>query len=463
MVALTFPKSSSPGARPGEGGGRLVNVFWALDGERPALVPAPGLEPFSAVAQGPRGFLLVGSLLFVAVKDGLYTVNAGGVATFVGTLSGSAPVTMARNNRSPSPDIVIVTEDGPYVATTTTIGDYPDPDAGTPTSVAFLDGYFLFSYGDGTIRASGLNTTDLNDQSFTKAESHPDGVIRGITKNGQYIALGPTSTEFYSNASTQPFPLARAEVSDTGLFGRWAVAGFEDGWDRPWFSVASDRTVCRWDGYTPTRVSTREVERSIATITDADSLRMCVYGFGGNAVVSLSGPNWTWEYHVAANRWFERESYGQKRWRAERSVNAFNRWLVGDLRSTSVLAISETTRREGSDPLVCTMEAIGPTFPQGARLGDLRVEMSTGQGRAEGLDPIETDPRALISWSLNGGPMGTAVERSIGRQGQFGQAVTVTSLGRARGAGVRLRIEVADPVPFSLYGADLGRLAQRKG
>lgn len=464
MVALTFPKSSSPGARPGEGAGRLVNCFWALDGERAALVPAPGLVPFSVVAQGPRGFLLVGSLLYVAVKDALYTVNAAGVATLVGVLSGSDPVTMARNNRSPSPDVVIVSEDGAFVATTSGVSDYPDPDVNTPTSVAFLDGYFLFSYGDGTIRASGLNTTDLNDQSFTKAESKPDGLIRGITKNGQYIALGPTSTEFYSNAGTQPFPLARAEVSDTGLFGKWAVAGFEDGWDRPWFSVASDRTVCRWDGYTPTRVSTREVERSIAGITDPNSLRACVYGFGGNAVVSLSGPNWTWEYHVAANRWFERESYGAKRWRAERSVNAFNRWLVGDLRSTGIMAISETARREGSDPLVCTMEAIGPTFPQGARLDDLRVEISTGQGRAEGLDPIETDPTVTISSSLDGGAdFRNPVPRSMGRQGEFGRTVRVGSLGRARGAGVRVRVEVADPVPFSLYGADLGRLGMRKG
>lgn len=469
MVALTFPKSSSPGARPGEGAGRLVNCFWALDGERPALVPAPGLVPFSVVAQGPRGFLLVGSQLYVAVKDALYTVNAAGTATLVGVLSGSDPVTMARNNRSPSPDVVIVSEDGAFVATGSGVSDYPDPDVGTPTSVAFLDGYFLFSYGDGTIRATGeapnpLNSTVINTESRANAESHPDGVLRGIAKDGQYIALGSASTEFWTNAKTDPFPLARAEVRDTGLFSRWAVAGFEAGWDRPWFSVASDRTVCLWNGYTPTRVSTREVERSIAGITDPNSLRMCVYGFGGNAVVSLSGPNWTWEYHVAANRWFERESYQSKRWRAERSVNAFGRWLVGDLRSTSIMAIDEGARREGPDPLVQTMEGIGPTFPQGARLDDLRVEISTGQGKAEGLDPIETDPTASISWSLDGGgTWGNPLPRPLGRQGEFGRTVRVGSLGRARGAGVRVRIEIADPVPTSLYGADLGRLGMRKG
>lgn len=469
MVALTFPKSSTPGAYPGEGAGRLINVYAFADGERQAFGSVPGLVPFSLVASGPRGFLLVGNQLYAAVKDALYSVDATGTATLVGPFSGSDLVTMARNNRANTPDRVIVNEDGAFIITANGVADYPSPIVGTPTSVAFMDGYFLFSYGDGTIRATGTaatptNTTEMNDQSYTKAESHPDGVMRGIVKSGQYIALGSSSTEFYTNAATSPFPLARAEVVDTGLFGKWAVAGFEDGWDRPWFSVASDRTVCRWDGYTPTRVSTREVERSIAGVADPNSLRMCAYGFGGNAVISLSGPNFTWEYHVTSNRWFERQSYGQTRWRGERSVNAFGRWLVGDLRTANIMAISETTRREGPDPLVCVMEGIGPTFPRGARLNDLRIEITTGQGRADGLDPVETDPSVQILCSLDGGgSFGVPVRRSIGRQGQFGRAVTVGSLGRARGAGVRVRCEVSDPVRFSMFGADLGQIAQRKG
>lgn len=469
MVALTFPKSSTPGRAPGEGAGRLLNVYSFANGDRVALGPAPGLVPFSTVGQGPRGFLLVGNLLYVAVRDALYTVNSAGKATLVGVLSGSAPVTMARNNKAPSPDIVIVTENGAFVTNGKTISDYPDPDVGTPTSVAFLDGYFLFSYGDGTIRSTGenpnpLNSTVINAESFAKAESHPDGIVRGIVKSGQYVALGQASTEFYANADRSPFPLARAEVVDTGLFGPWAVAGFEPGWDRPWFSVAADRTVRRWDGYTATPISTREVERSIATVNDPTTLRMCVYGFGGNAVVSLSGSNFTWDYHLASGQWFERESYGRKRWRGDRSVNAFGRWLVGDTQSSAVMAIDEDARREGDSPMICIWEGEGPTFPRGARLNDLRIDITTGQGEAGGLEPIETDPTVDIAWSLDGGYVyGTAVKRSIGRQGEYGRTVRVGSLGRARGAGVFVRLEVSDPVPFVFYGADLGQIAQRRG
>lgn len=465
MVALTYPKSSTPGPRPGEGAGRLVNVYAFFDGDEPTIGPAPGLVPFALVAAGPRGFLkLSDAILYVAVTDALYSVSAAGVAMLVGGLPGSQPVTMARNNRSPSPDVAIVAEGNAYVTNGTTVTDYPDADVGSPTSVTFLDGYFVFSYGDGTVRATGLNTTDINDQSFTKAEAKPDGVARVITKAGQIAALGQGSVEFLSNAGTQPFPFARAEVSDTGLFGPWAVAGFEDGWDRPWFMVASDRTVGRWDGYTFTRISTRDVERSIAGITVPSTLRMLVYTFAGNAVVSLSGPGFTWDYHVASGLWFERESHGLKRWRAQCSVNAFGRWLVGDTLSANVMAVSETARREGDEPLVCTMDGRLDAFPNGFRLNDLRLDLSTGQGREEGIDPIETDPCAMVSWSLDaGGSFGTPVRRSLGRQGQFARAVTVGSLGRAKGKGVTVRTVIADPVPFTLKGGDLGRVKTRKG
>lgn len=465
MPSLVYPKSSTPGARPGEGAGRLVNVFTFLDGEEATMGPAPGLVPFALVGSGPRGFLRISdALLYVAVADTLYSVNSSGTAAIIGNLPGASPVTMARNNRPLAPDVVIIAEGTPFITNGTTVSDYPDPDVGSPTSVTFLDGYFIFTYGDGTIRSSGLNTTDINDQAFTKAEAKPDGAIRGIVKGSQFIALGPSSAEFYSDTGTIPFPFTRTEVVDTGLFGQWAVAGFEDGWDRSWFMVASDRTVGRWDGYTFTRISTRDVERSIAGVADPSTLRMVVYAFAGNAVVSISGPMFTWDYHVASGLWFERESDGLPRWRARCSVNAFGRWIVGDTLSSNIMTVSEAARTEADAPLVCTMDGRLDAFPNGVRLNDLRLDISTGQGRAEGETVPEGDPCALISWSLDaGGHFSAPVRRSIGRQGEFGRAVTVGSLGRSRGNGVTVRTVIADPVPFVLKGASVGRVATRKG
>ena len=459
MVAIPFPTSSTPGARPGEGAGRLVNVYAFKEGTEIAYGSVPGLTPFATVGATPRGSLaLTTSTLYTATKDILHKVTSAGTVADIGPLQGSGLVTMARNNKAPSPDVVIVTENGAFTTDGLSVSDYADADVGNPNSVSFLDGYFLFTYGDATIRASNLNTTALNSESFTKAEARPDGLLRGIVKGRQFIALGPSSTEFYDNAGTAPFPLSRSEVVDTGLFGPWAVAGFEDGWDKAWLMVASDGTVRRWDGYTPTVVSTRDVERSISTVTDSTKLTALVYTFGGNSVFSLSGPGFTWDYHLNIGEWFERESYQSPRWRGQTSVKAFGKWLVGDLSSTSLMAINENARKEGSQPLICIGEGYLPSFPNGARVGGLTMNFSTGQGNNQIVAS-----EVLLSWSFDGnGHFSTPLVRSLGQQGEYARAVTVTSLGRARGKGVRLRWEVSAPFPFTFRGADLGRTSPRK-
>lgn len=462
-AAIPFPLSSTPGSRPGEGAGRLINCFAFKDGDAVLYGPVPGLTPFALTGLGPRGSLLVGATLYVAVTDALLKVTADGVVTNVGPLQGSGLVTMARDNRAPSPDIVIVTENGAFVTDGASVSDYPDADVGSPNSVSFLDAYFLFTYGNATIRASGINDTGINDQSFTKAEAKPDGLLRGIVKGRQFIALGQASTEFYDNAGLIPFPLQRSEVVDVGLFGPWAVAGTDDGWDKPWLMVASDGTVRRWDGYAPTIVSTRDVERSIATVADPDTLEAMVTTYGGNSVWSLSGPDFTWDYHINAGQWFERESYGLKRWRGRTSVKAFGKWLVGDIQSATLMALDEAARTEGASPLVVTAEGWLKSYPAGFRVNDLYLQFSTGQGREDGKAPIETDPRVSVSWSLDGGGRwGQPLLRSMGRQGQYGRNVRVGQLGLARTSGVKVRWSISDPVPFAFMGGTLPKPSERR-
>ncbi|MDR7037401.1 hypothetical protein J2X36_002148 [Methylobacterium sp. BE186] len=465
LVSVPFPTSSTPGARPGEGKGRLVNTYAFKDGDEIVYGAVPGLVAGAVVGSGPRGGLLVGNTLYWAVSGSLVSLTGlNGPATTVGALPGDDLITAARNNRQPTPDVVFVADGNAFTTDGTTVSDYPDPDLGSVNSVSFLNGSFYFTKGDGTIIASGLNSTDINTLATAKAEAKPDGLLRGIVKGRQFIALGPTSTEFWDDVGSTPFPLARSEVVDTGLFGSHAVAGFEDGWDKAWFMVASDGTVRRWDGYTPTPISTRAVERSIASVSNRNALTACVYTFGGNSVLSLSGPDWTWEYHVNVGEWFERESYGLSRWRAQTSVNAFGRWIVGDTLSDRLMAVSEPARREGDDPLVCVMEGYLATAPATARLGRLRLHFSTGQGREEGTDPIETDPKVLVSWSGNGGAAySVPVARSLGRQGQYARVIGVTSLGRAKHQGLRLRLAISDPVSFAFKRADLPDVIVRRG
>lgn len=453
MPELVFPKSSSGRTLPGQGEGRLINVCTTLEGETAVLIPAPGLVSWGTVGPMPRGMMADGSTVYVAVSGSLYTIGLGGLATLAGALVGDENVTMARNNRDPIADRVVVTDTGAFVMTPSSVMPYPDADVGNPNSVSFLDAYFLFTYGDGTIRASELNSTAISTISNVKAEAKPDGLLRSVVKDRQFIAFGPGSTEFYSNAGTQPFPLARDEVRDVGLFGRWAVAGHESGWDRPLFMVAADGSVRRWDGYTATRVSTNAVERDILAVQNRDRVEACVYTFGGTGVLSISGPKFTWDLHVDSGQWFERRSYGLDRWRASKSAYAFNRWLVGDIASNQVLAVQASARTELADPVVCSAEGMAMAK---ARLSRLSLRFSTGQGREGAVSVPEEDPRVMIDCSLDGGASyGSKVERSLGRQGEYSRQIKVTSLGRSPMHPARVRWTVSDPVSFQFLGGSV--------
>ncbi|MGX7706313.1 hypothetical protein [Methylobacterium sp. Gmos1] len=470
MVAVPFPTSSAPGAIPGEGNGRLVNTRVRKDGTAVRWYPVPGLDVIAQPkAPTPRGGLVVGASLYLVREDLIFVLRSDGRFARVGTLDGSKPVTMVRNNRSPVPDVVAVTDVGAFVVTQTGVQDYPGDVIATPNSVSFLDGYFLFTYADGTIRASGTtaeptNTTAMSDQSYTRAEAKPDGLLRGTVSAGQFFAWGQSSVEVYDDAGTAPFPLVRSAVIPVGLYGPYCVAGFEDGWDRQQVFVAADGTVRRLSGYQPEIVSTRAVERFIASAPSPESLRACVYTDGGDAIWALSSPRGTWEFNSTTGEWNERVSRGLSRWRAETSIRFGNRWILGDRVNGDVLALNSAGRREAGDTITSRIESVPmSSFPNRTRVTGLDVDISTGQGKAAGTDPIETDPSCLISWSHDGGmAWSNALQRRIGPPGVGGQRVSVGDLGRTTREGLRVAIEVSDPVAFVLKGADLPRIAARK-
>jgi len=473
MAAIQFPQSSSPGERPGEGQGRLVNAMAVADGTEPAWDNVPGLTAVADLGRGgPRGFLVAGPLLYVAARDRLFFMNGNLAPTaLIRGLPGEQPVSMARNNKAPRPDVVAVTENGAFVVSPDgfSVVDYPDDTVGFPTDVAELNGYFIFAYQDATIRATGEGATPqnslvLNDLSKTIDQSRGGAIIRGVVKDGVYIAFKANSMSFYRDVGTSPFPLARAtEPVDVGLYGKWAVAGNDAGWDGPLFWIAQDGSLRRLAGYQPQRVSWRPFELAVSRTMDRSAIRMCVYTFEGNSILSISGPDWTWEYNVTTERWHERESYGLKRWRAQFSVNAFNRWLLGDTLSTSLLTLAPQSRQEVGNPLVWSVEGRMTEFPINTVVPTFHLDISTGEGREFAASEPGRNPRVGVSWSLDaGGTFSEPLLREIGRQGHRALSVRVNPRVRAREQGFTVRLEISDPVDFLMRGAVAPVLGGRK-
>jgi hypothetical protein len=464
MPSIEFPAGTRPGRTPQESGGRLINCYGEPLGQDGLVVRrVPGLRRWATSPMGGyRGSILVGSTLYAAFEGEVNQFDSAGATDPAGSLAGTGKVFFARNNHVdlgvPAPQVVAVTEVGAFVLEAgPSWAAYPDGDL--PASVAgvtFLDGYFFFWTPDGRMIASAINGQAIDALDIATAESSPDGLRRLVPFDGQLIAMGAQSLEFWSgnppNASA--FPFNRIAVAQRGLASPWAVTGFEPGFGKVLAWVGDDNAVHVLSGYQPQRISTDDLDRLIEAVADKSTIEMFCYVAGGHSCVVVRCPAWTWVFDLATQKWHERRSYLVDTWRAMgNSVFAFGKWLVGDA-GDGLHEVTEGVQREDGAPLVFQAEDKGSrAFPQRFRVSEAHFALVPGVGDASGLEPIETNPVAHIHWSDDGGAnWSQPVTRELGRQGHTHQRISVYRAGVTGPWGRRWRVEVFDPVYAGLLG-----------
>jgi hypothetical protein len=461
---IPFPVQTAPGAKPQEAGGRIVNGYVEQLGPqapgKTVLRRGPGLVNFGTSARtGFRGSILVNGILYSAFNGKLEKwTSAGGASVNVGNLNGTKRGFFAANNNT-TPDKVFVDPDGNIATFTPTAvtNSYPDGDLPSCNSVDTLDGYLVFTTGDGRAFATDLNSTAVNALSFGKAESKPDGLVRVITWSGRLILFGTQTAEVWTDQGTTPFPFARSGIVPRGLAGPYCVSGYEDGFSRGPIFVGDDSCVYKLDGYTPTKVSTADIDGLIEAVSDKTTLEATSYISRGHAFWQLSCPAWTWVLDITTSQWFQKDSYLVNRSRISGAINAFNLWLTGDAQSGNIQSIVTSVYDEVGNPLRLRIES-GPTktFPSGTVVGRADFYFATGVGIATGHDPDQTDPDVEISWSDDGITWSNPILRKLGRQATPMQLISLVSCtGRAGWQGRRWRLDISASVYASFMFATM--------
>jgi hypothetical protein len=462
-VDIPFPTSTSPGLRSSEGAGRLVNCYAEPIGEggraNATRHRSPGLTNFGTTTRsGCRGFIEVSGTLYAAFGSQLEKFSSsGGASTNVGALNGTKKGFFARNNAA-TPDKVFVDPDGniyTFTPSATTSGF--DADLPSANSVCSIDGYLVFTIGDGRAFATDLNAVTVNALSFGKAEAKPDGLTRGIVWGGRLLLCGPQTIELWTDQGLSPFPFARSEVIPRGLAGPYCITGFEDSFSKGVFWVADDNTVCQLNGYTPVKISTPDLDGLIERVSDKTELEMCSYISRGHAFIELSSTTWTWVYNINNQKWHERKKYLGTRSRITQTYYAFSKWLCGDTETGNVQQITNTAALDVTSPLVCEVwsEPV-QKFPARVRVATAWFDFAVGVGEASGTDPIATDPTVEISWSDDGGQTFHAPrQRKLGRQSLGLSRVRINQCGQTGSQGRIWKVTMSDPVHFGLMGGQM--------
>jgi len=323
---------------------RMVNLFPEAvpegSGGKEAgfLLRCPGLRLLATVGDGPiRGLWVTNGVAYLVSGSEFYSLNTSWVATLIGSVSGSGPVSMADNGTQ----IFIACNPDSYIYNTSTaaLAQITDTDFPGAGSVGYLDGYFVFNEPN-TQKfwvTSLLDGTSVDPLDFASAEGYPDDVIALIVDHREIFLFGTTSVEVWYDAGTPDFPLARIQGAfmEVGCEAAYSVAKL----DNSVFWLGSDARgrgiVYRANGYTPARISTNAVEyaiQSYGNITDAIAY---TYQQDGHPFYVLIFPSAeaTWVYDVSTQLWHERAAFENGQFTRHRSncQTSFNdEIVVGD-------------------------------------------------------------------------------------------------------------------------------------
>lgn len=497
VIPLTLPTSSVPARFSMEGNSRLVNCYVEpTDGAKAqqTIYAASGLDldmtvPNGGTASGPTGIrcmLVTDDYLYTVGGRKLTATDKFGVKTTILTLPGDGDVFMARNRRSPTPQVGLVS-DGVYrVITGTTIATVTDPDLPPPTAISVIDGYFLLPTTFDRVFITGEDdATTISALDFGKAQKQPDATIYALGGERDAVIFGENSIEWWNDSpdGTGNFPFVPVANINLGCSGAKTVIQL----DRAIAWLANDGTARLMDGYSGKRISDHPQERDFAKAQGT------VYGFGfndtstGHAWLVWRCETWAWAYNLRTGLWNElEETHTRTSWRGCNAVRWQGKTLVGDYEDGRIYRVDYGVDTWGGEAF--TMEinlASAHVFPRKMRLNTVYVDAVTGVGKASRYvttsllmawaslpfqwagtgamqwgntarnDP-DADPMLMLATSADGGKtFGSNRHISLGRSGDRIKRLRSYRFGQFGAQGCTLKLSCSASVARAISGVSI--------
>lgn len=446
---------------------RLVNLYAEIapPGARSKITlrSTPGLQITNSFGAGPILAMSadISGRVFVASGTRFSRLNAtsvddlGDIGSPTATYSSVVAVTIAVG----ATQVVVCVPPRAYAARIDEMVLHPitgtvnSPFPGA-SSVAYLDGYFVFTADEDSTRffvANLLDPMTFDALDFTYSDAAPNVIRRVVTHLGRLWFMGDNAIEIWYNSGDLDFPLRRdfGGVIPYGVMNTKSVAIC----DGSVFWLASNGMVMRNDGYKAARVSSHAIETKIHNylglsghpswgIVTAFSFTEDGHPFYALTLSKPNDPGLTLLLDCATKLWHERSSDpgGNGRWRPNCAAVSGH---VGDSVSGFVFQIDPASSQEaGVDvPRI----AVSPPIWNGTR----RAFMDRLEVVAElGGNPMRLDwtDDYGATWKGNRTLSVSGKRAATDRLGSFyDRTLRLSTTGRVRIFGVDAKIESAAP------------------
>ncbi len=421
------------------------------------LYGTPGLTLYYDFGyETSRGMFSVGDLLYTVHGSSVYSRSLSNVLTTVGTLgTTSGPVSMAWNGTQ----LMIVdgvdgwTSTSGGTLTKITDGQFPL----NPTSVCFLNGYFVVSDAN-TGRfywSSLLDGTAWDALDFATAESSPDNLVRVAADHGELYLFGQKTTEIWVLSGD-----AATWTRLGGAAAEWGLAAYStlaQSGDSGLMFLAQNRLgetqVIRMDGYSATVLSDPAVSHAINAESNLQSATAFSYMIDGHPFYQLNLTASSFLYDGLSQVWsiVSSGSTGARHYAQYRASFA-QKPYVSDYRNGNVYLLDKLAYTDNAEPII--REVVGRhvfTDYELRAVLELQVDFEEGVGLTAGQG---VNPQAMLQISKDGGhTWGNELWQTLGAIGKYGTRVIWRRLGLARDWLFKLRI--TDPVKVVIIGAGI--------
>lgn len=439
-----------------------------------SLQPTPGMTAFCDTAASilrKKSFFVARTLdkerAFVVGDNYLYEVFSDGTCTSLGQMTAmdttNTPVWMACNSEN---QVMICHTTASYIfdMDTDALVQITDSDfPASPTSLAYLQGYFIVAAGGRVYYSAPLNGLSWTATDVFTPSAYSDKTIAAIIWRDDVHCFGTETIEIYVFDGTTPFIKQDRSTINIGLVSTETLAVFADGVIFLGQTKTGQSKVYFYNGQTCTAISDSNIDWQINNpaalggttwdllLTYTWDAWFDAWGTGlTNAyaeiqytrdghilyLLSISALHTTFCFDVTSQEWTERQSTypgtsQQLEFRGLNMVNFQGLNLWSDAFSGKILKEDYTNRTEDSNQITRTrITQILAQEKTNISIYSFELDMTTGVG----LTAAPSTPAYVqFSYSRNGGnTYGAVTNLNTGAAGQYQKRVRLNKLGTAR-------------------------------